>query len=252
MEKLVILGSSDAIPDMEHDTSHMLVISDNHQVLVDCSGSTFQKIEELEIPYEKITDIIITHFHPDHVSGLPMLLMDMWLSGRRSPLNIHGLDITINKINLMMDLYDWDIWPNMYQVNFNVVKNEEMYTVLQEEDLEIYASPVKHLIPTIGLRFEFKDSEQVITYSCDTEPCEAVVSLAMNSDVLIHEAAGELKGHTSISQAAEIASKAMVSNLYCIHYPRDDSYINSMIKEGKKYFDGQINLATDFMEFLLS
>ena len=252
MDKLVILGSEDAIPDMEHDTSHMLAITEKRGVLIDCSGSTFQKLAELNISYESISDVIITHYHPDHASGLPMLLMDMWLSGRSQELVIHGLEITINKAQAMMGLYEWESWPGMYPVNFNILPNENMYPLISEADLEIYASPGKHVIPSIGLLMKFINSSQSIVYSSDTEPCDSIITLAKGADVLIHEAAGEVKGHSSGYQAAEIAAKASVKNLYLIHYKREEEALNQMIIEGEKVFDGPINLATDYMEFLLS
>ena len=251
MDKLIVLGSADAIPDMEHDTTHLLATTDNHCILIDCSGSTFQKLGAIEVPFESITDIIITHYHPDHVSGLPMLLMDMWLSGRKEMLRIHGLEITLNKIQAMMDLYDWNTWPGLYPVQFNVIPDKEMHPVLVESDLEIYASPTKHVIPSVGLRMNYINSAQSITYSSDTEPCEAVVNLAQDADVLIQETAGEVKGHSSCVQAADMAKKANAKNLYFIHYVRDEEKLNKEILEAQKIFSGPINLTADFMEFNL-
>ena len=96
------------------------------------------------------------------------------------------------------------------------------------------------------------NSAQSITYSSDTEPCESIIALAKDADVLIQEAAGEVKGHSSCIQAADTASKANVKNLYLIHYVRDDERLNMEILEAQKIFSGQINLTTDFMEFNLS
>ena len=77
---------------------------------------------------------------------------------------------------------------------------------------------MKHLIPTIGLRMEFANG-RIAAYSCDTEPCAAVMRLGYEADLLLHEAVGEARGHSSGAQAADIARQAEVKRLVLIHYP---------------------------------
>ena len=249
MGELIILGSANALPDLNHDTSHLLIVDEDRRVLVDCSGSPVQRLQEANVQLDRITDIIITHYHPDHVAGLPMLLMNMWLQGRENELNIHGLSITVEKIRTMMSLYDWEAWPGLYPVIFKIIADKEMHEVLNTPGLIIHSSPVKHLIPTIGLRFDFNKSSKSLAYSCDTEPCDAVIKLAKNVDILIHEAAGEGKGHSSAFQAAELAEKANANKLYLIHYPRDDSSLEKMKNDAHKKFRRKVYLTKDFMRF---
>ena len=78
---------------------------------------------------------------------------------------------------------------------------------------------VDHPVPTIGLRFENKAGE-VLAYSCDTAISPAVVDLARNADVLIHEATGSIPGvHASAEEAAETAAEAGVERLILVHMP---------------------------------
>jgi metal-dependent hydrolase (beta-lactamase superfamily II) len=37
------------------------------------------RLSKAGVDFNRLTDLILTHFHPDHVSGVPMLLMNMWL-----------------------------------------------------------------------------------------------------------------------------------------------------------------------------
>ena len=62
--------------------------------------------------------MILTHFHPDHVSGLPSLLLDMWLMGRKDPLTIYGLAYTLERMEKLMEAYDWASWPGFFPVEF--------------------------------------------------------------------------------------------------------------------------------------
>jgi len=120
--------------------------------------------------------------------------------------------------------------------------------VMDCPDFKIFSSPVRHLVPTIGLRFEFNHTKKVMAYSCDTEPCAQVIRLAEGADVLIHEAAGAHRGHSSAEQAGEIASQAEAGRLYLIHYPTGKYANGDLAAEARASFPGEIVLAKDFME----
>jgi ribonuclease Z len=249
MPKLVILGSSNAIPTAGHENTHLLIIGDERTVLVDCSGNPIVRLQQAGLDFHKLTDIILTHFHPDHVSGVPLLLMDLWLMGRKEPLNIHGLSHTLDRVEAMMQLYEWGDWPGFFPVSFCRLPEEEMATVLDGPEFRIYSSPVKHFVPTLGLRLELHNSGKAMTYSCDTEPCPQILRLAAGADVLIHEATGASNGHTSAEQAGEIASQAQVGQLYLIHYPTGPYASGDPVAEARRQYHGPVTLADDLMEF---
>ncbi len=247
MSKVIILGSSNAIPTTEHENTHMVVIGEQRMVMVDCVGNPVVRLEKAGLDFNDLTDLVVTHFHPDHVSGVPLLLMDMWLMGRHKPLNVYGLHHTLDRIEEMMGLYGWGDWPDFFPVAFCRLPVEEMTTVLESGDFRIFSSPVQHFLPTLGLRFEFNPSGKVLAYSCDTEPCPQVARLADGADVLIHEAAGPAKGHTSPEQAGEIASQAEVGALYLIHYPTGKYARNDLVARAEQHYRGPVKLAHDFM-----
>lgn len=247
MPKVIVLGSSNAIPSADHENTHMVVIGEERMVLVDCVSNPILRLEKAGLDFNDLTDLIVTHFHPDHVSGLPLLLMDMWLMGRRKPINIYGLHHTLDRVENLMSFYNWSEWPDFFPVAFYRLPAQEMTTVLDCPDFRIFSSPVHHLLPTIGLRFEFNHTKRIMAYSCDTEPCAQVVKLAEGADVLIHEAAGASRGHSSAAQAAEIASQAEVGKLYLIHYPTGKYATNDLISEARQRYQGDVKLAEDFM-----
>jgi ribonuclease Z len=247
MVKLVILGSSNAISSSNSENTHMAFLGQQHRVLVDCVSNPLHRLGKFGVNYENLTDVVLTHFHPDHVSGVPLLLMDMWLRGRRTPIDIYGLHHTLDRVEGLMAMYSWSDWPDFFPVTFHRLPRNEMVPVLENEEFMIYGSPVRHLIPTIGLRLELKQNHKVIAYSCDTEPCMEVVRLASGADVLIHEASGETVGHSSAEQAGEIARKAEVGALFLIHYPTGEFTNGDLIAESKRQFSGEVKLATDLM-----
>jgi len=247
MPKVIILGSSNAVPTLKAENTHMVVIGENRTVLVDCVSNPMVRLEQAGVDFRDLTDIIVTHFHPDHASGLPLLLMDMWLLGRKEPINIYGLPHAIDRVETMMGLYNWSEWPNFFPVEFFRLPDSELTTVLDCPDFLIKSSPVHHMIPAIGLRFEFKNSNKILAYSCDTEPCDEVVRLGKGANVLIHEATGESFGHSSARQAGEAATKAGVGRLYLIHYLTGKFAKGNLIAEAGETFSGEVKLAKDFM-----
>lgn len=247
MSKVVILGSSNAIPTTDHENTHMVVIGKERTVLVDCVSNPILRLEKAGLDFNNLTDLIVTHFHPDHVSGVPLLLMDMWLMGRRKPFNVYGLHYTLDRVEDLMGFYGWAEWPDFFPVAFYRLPAQEMTPVIDCPDFRIFSSPVRHLVPTIGLRFEFNHSRKVMAYSCDTEPCAPVVRLSDGADILIHEAAGASRGHSSAAQAGEIASQAEAGKLYLIHYPTGKYASGDLAAEARQRYQGEVELAEDFM-----
>jgi ribonuclease Z len=247
MPKVIILGSSNAIPTKESENTHMVIVGEERMVLVDSVSNPILRLEQAGLDFNDLTDLVVTHFHPDHVSGLPLLLMDMWLMGRRRSLNIYGLHYTLDRVEDLMGLYGWADWPDFFPVAFVRLPASEMTSVLDCPDFKIFASPVRHLIPTVGLRIEFNHTKKVMAYSCDTEPCEEVVRLGAGADVLIHEASGASRGHSSAAQAGEIARRAEASTLYLIHYATGKNSNNDLVEEARVRFQGEVALAQDFM-----
>jgi ribonuclease Z len=247
MSKIVILGSANAILTKDHENTHFVIIGEERKVLVDSGSNPVVRLEQIGVDYNELTDIVITHFHPDHVSGIPLLLMDMWMMERTKPINIYGLHHTLDRFEDLMGFFNWSKWPDFFPVGFFRLPESEMAVVMDCNDFKILSSPVHHIIPTIGMRVESKASGKVIAYSCDTEPCEQTVRLATGASVLLHDAHGDSVGHSSAEQAGEIAAKSEVDTLYLIHYHSGRFAEGDIAAEAGKYYSGEIIVAEDFM-----
>ncbi len=94
-----------------------------------------------------------------------------------------------------------------------------------------------------------------VVYSGDTRPTEKIVELAQNADLLIHdgtfddeltERANE-DGHSTASQAAEIANKARVNLLILTHISARYKNPEVLLEEARKIFP-KTDIAEDFMK----
>jgi len=244
MGEILVLGASNAVPAKNQENTHFLVRTAGRTILIDCGNNPVQSLETAGLKPDDLTDLILTHFHPDHVASAPLLLMGLWLKGRTKELLIYGLAHTMDRMEKMMDLYDWHEWPDFYTVHFKRIAEEENQEILLTADVCVHGSPMKHLIPTMGLRFDFLKSKKSAAISSDTEPCEAMVRLAQGVDVLIHEATGASAGHSSAEQAGAVAEQAGARSLWLIHY-KPGNRANGMIEQAQKTFSGPVHLAKD-------
>lgn len=244
MVELLFLGTANAVPDRDHENTHLLITSDDRVIMVDCAGNPVSRLDQAGIDPITITDLILTHFHPDHVSGLPLLLLDLWLLGRTEPLKIYSLGDVVDRAVQMMNLFNWQDWDGFYPVVFHRVPAEEHAMIINEDALKAWASPTCHAIPSIGMRFEFKSGS--LCYSSDTGPCDAMVRLAEGVDILIHEATGEGHFHSSPEQAGEIAQKAGVGKLVLIHFATDISH-EDWVRKAEMTFTGEVITAKERM-----
>lgn len=248
MASLIFLGTSNAIPSMQRENTHLLLSGEEHHILIDCAGNPFGRLEQAGVSPLQLTDVILTHFHPDHVSGIPSLLMGLWLMGYQRELHLYGLAHTLDRLQSLMDAYGWDRWPDFFPTVFHRLPAREQVLLLENQEFRILASPVHHIIPAIGLRIELRQKDRVIAYSGDTEPCQEMIRLASGADVLIHETGGGSVGHSTPAQAAEIARQAEVGTLYLVHYANaTPQAYQKMLAEASQHFSGPIYLAQDLM-----
>jgi ribonuclease Z len=219
MPTLHLLGTGAAVSE-PHRTTTMLAVTDGlSTVIIDCGGDVLQRARQAGISYESIDALIITHEHPDHVSGFPLFMEKLWLAGRRRPIPVIGIREAIAQARRCFMAFDTSGWTDMPEIEWREIDHREGAHVLDTESWSISASPGIHAVPVIGLRIEARTSGGAIAYSCDTEPSEVITRMARGCTILVHEATGEGPGHTSFEQAARVASDAGVDRMILVHLP---------------------------------
>jgi ribonuclease Z len=219
MARLHLLGTGAAVSDPERTTTMLAFTEGPETLVVDCGGDVVQRLLAAGIDLETIAALIVTHEHPDHVSGFPLFMEKIWLAGRRRPIAVYGIGPATDQARRCFETFDTSRWEGLPEIAWKEVPHEEAATVLDTEMWHVLASPGKHSVPTVGLRLTSKTSGGVVTYSCDTEPYGPIERLAVDADILVHEATGPTPGHSSAAQAAKISSKAGVRQLILVHLP---------------------------------
>jgi ribonuclease Z len=144
-------------------------------------------------------------------------------------------------------MYRWRKLPGQFPVAYRPVPYQKKADVLSHGEFRVYSTPVRHVVPTMGVRVEFCGSGKSFVYSADTEPSPNLAALARGAGLLIHEATGRGVGHSSAAQAASVAREANVGNLLLIH---TDPYADrrTLIAEARAVFSGEVQVAEDRMQ----
>ncbi|HEV2130533.1 MAG TPA: MBL fold metallo-hydrolase [Longimicrobiaceae bacterium] len=223
MPTLHLLGTGAALSDASRTTTMLAFQSDRSSVVVDCGGDVVHRLLKQRVPLESIEALILTHEHPDHVSGFPLFMEKIWLAERRRPIPVHGPGPALEQARRIFEAFDTSSWEGMPKIEWHEVALEEGTRVLESDSWRITAAPGEHSVPVIGLRVEDARGDGIVAYSADTERSDAIARLGDGADILVHEATGGFSGHTSIQDAAHVASQAGVGRLILVHLPDDIS-----------------------------
>lgn len=219
MPILHLLGTGAAVSDPHRTTTMLAAHDDGSTLLIDCGGDAIQRLMQAGLDPNSVEALVVTHEHPDHVSGFPLLMEKVWLAGRRRPLPVVGIAPALEQARKIFEAFDTSGWDGLPAIDWREIPHAEDTLAWEDERWHVTASPVVHAKPTIGLRIESRASGRVLAYSCDTEPTETVARLARDADILVHEATGAMDGHSSAAQAAEIAAEANAYRLLLVHLP---------------------------------
>jgi ribonuclease Z len=224
---VIFLGTGGSVPSARRATASVLVARGGERLMFDCGEGTQRQLQR-SVGLVQVDEIFLTHFHADHILGLPGLLKSWDLTDRQAPLRIYGprglrdlfktLARIVGKTGYPLELIELD--PG---------------DAVPLEDAEVRAFQVEHSVRAIGYalveeerpgRFDPDAAERLgvpegpafaalqggeevqgasgpvrpedvmgaprpgrtVVITGDTAPCHATVAAAADADLLIHDA----------------------------------------------------------------
>ncbi len=145
MLDLCTLGTGGTMPMPDRALSALYARVNGRALLIDCGEGTQVGVQKLGWGMQCIDAILISHFHADHVSGLPGMLLALTKAMRTEPLHIYGpvgLTEVVNGLRVIAP-----------QLTFPVVLHELTgQTEFEAIGLTITAFPLDHGMPCFGWR----------------------------------------------------------------------------------------------------
>ncbi|MCL4395954.1 MAG: MBL fold metallo-hydrolase [Chloroflexi bacterium] len=253
MAQVILLGTGAALSGPQREHTYLVVQGDAGSILVDCGGGPVQRLGRIGVGLDSIDHLIVTHHHPDHIYGLPILLLDFWLARRKKVLHIHGLPRALRAVRSIMHAFEWERWRDVgfFPVEFHPVSTQSISLQIVTPEFSVSTTAVQHLLPTIATRVVSTKSGKSFVYSSDTEVCESLVELARGVDILFHEATTVAKaspGHSSARQAGAQARRANAKKLVLVHLPPgvDERELHA---QAQRSFGGPVVVGKDWARF---
>ena len=149
--RVIILGSGSALPTPERRTSATAVLHEGEMLLFDCGEGTQLQLRKAGLRHGRLSCILITHMHGDHVIGIMGLLMTMELSGRQQPIELHGPPALADYVTTSARLLSTGF---RYPIIFHEARPGR---ICETAAYTIECLPLNHRILTHGYAFQERD-----------------------------------------------------------------------------------------------
>jgi ribonuclease Z len=155
--EILFLGTSSMVPTKERNQSSVFISYKDQGILIDCGEGTQRQFKLAGKSITKITKILISHWHGDHVLGLPGLLQSLAALGYSEKLMIYGPKGTKKRFDAMFEAFVFD-----KPLNFEI-KEIGKGAFFENSDMELIVYQLDHGIESLGFRFEEKDKLRIDT-----------------------------------------------------------------------------------------
>ena len=221
MLDICLVGTGGMMPLPRRWLTALMTRYNGSSLLIDCGEGTQVAIKEKGWSFKPIDVICFTHYHGDHISGLPGLLLTMGNADRKEPLTLigpKGLERVVNALRVIAPELPFDITQpeqvielngyriTAFKVNHNVICYGYTLEILRQgkfsaERAKEQEIPLKFWNPlqkgqTIEAEGKIYTPDMVLgperkgiklTYTTDTRPTDSILKNAADSDLFICE-----------------------------------------------------------------
>ncbi|MBI3434380.1 MAG: MBL fold metallo-hydrolase [Proteobacteria bacterium] len=278
--KVTLLGTSSPAPRPNRFGPSTLVEAGDQKLLFDAGRGVPIRLGQLKVPIGKVDVLFLTHFHSDHISGIPDLWLTGWLPpvyGRRTvpfrvigPVGAKSLMSNLERafaLDVKIRLEDEKLPPQGIAIVTEEFDDDGV--VFEKNGVKVIAFKVDHgpvVKPAYGYRVEYRGHAIVI--SGDTRFNQNVIKYGTGVDVLIHSVATAkpelfanafaqaIRRHfISPLEAGEVFSQAKPKLAVYTHIillsneKISEPTIDDLVAETRKTYKGPLEVGEDLMSF---
>ncbi|MHC5012106.1 MAG: guanitoxin biosynthesis MBL fold metallo-hydrolase GntH, partial [Planctomycetota bacterium] len=181
-------------------TCFLVELGNGDKFLFDIGSGSADRISGLEIPYDYLDKVFISHLHSDHFGDLPVLFVGGWVAGRVNPLRVWGPSGTEPELGTahavagMKEMLAWDIMNRRGRLpatggDIQVTEFDYKgmnHVVYDENGVVIRAWPAIHGLDG-SVSYALYWNGMKFVFGGDTYPNKWFVEYAKDADLAIHE-----------------------------------------------------------------
>ena len=283
--KVYVLGAGTPTPTPTRFGSAFAMRIGDETLMLDCGPAATHKLVKAGLWPTDVDYLFFTHHHFDHDIDYPCFLLCRWDQsvGDENELQVFGPTLTERITRGILDenegvfAHDWKArvgHPLSQRIHVNrggtlprkppsvSARDVAPGPVFSGVDWQVTAAPAEHVQPFLdSLAYRFDTPAGSVVFTGDTQPCESVIRLAKDADVMlcmcwddqeIMDADGESPGQCGTLGAARMAQAAGVKRLALVHIGPHLSQPGAREKgigDVRQIYDGELLFTDELMSF---
>lgn len=186
MMEIIVLGSGGAFDASRNPSGYAVRLDRRRTLVFDLGFGNFRALQRARIQPGTITDVFISHRHPDHCGDLAALLFHFRYH-ERGPLRLWGPKGFTEFVAKLQDAHKPWCGPKNYALEVREIWKETAFV----EDWSVDSLAVPHPTPALAYRLSYKGKSFV--YSGDTGFHPPLADFAAEADLVLLECASSEK-----------------------------------------------------------
>jgi ribonuclease Z len=192
-----VCGSASPLPAPGRAQGCIAVVTPDHYFVVDAGSGSGNNLGLGQLPAERLSGVLLTHFHSDHIVDLPSINLTSWAAGRKEALRVFGPEGVAQVVDgfnaaLAQDRvyrtrhHGRDFMPA--EAGLLRAVPIAMDEAMAFGDLTITAFPANHepVSPAVSYRFDYRGRSVVVTG--DTVVTQRLEEMTARADLLLTDA----------------------------------------------------------------
>lgn len=152
---ITFLGTGQAVPTKTRNHTGILLSHGSENILVDCGENIQRQFRIAKANPCSLTRILITHWHGDHILGLPGLFQSLAMNNYPKTLHVYGPEKTKQYLQELLRLF---AIRKELKIEIHEVSRG---TIIDEKDFAVEALPMNHSIPCLAYSFIEKEKLRI-------------------------------------------------------------------------------------------